>query len=1019
MNSLKSHLFVIACILVSLCSRAAAQSIVFGQVETATIASAAQSNSYTFSANANDVVDFTAVATSGTLSPEICLYNSVGKQLACAYPEGEYGSCSGGSTIEMNTVLLTTSGVYTMLVSDCSKTNTGNYALYAQRTNNPSGASNLPFGQTEAGTVSSAAQSNSYTFSANLNDEVDFTLVTTSGSFSPKIRLYNGSSGALISTAYPEGEYGSCSGGSTVEMNTVQIPATGSYTVLVGDCSDTNIGNYEIYSQLTDNPSGSANLPFGQTQTGTISLAAQNNSYTFTATATNVVNITGVTTKGSFSPKIRLYEPNGTQLSIAYPEGEYGSCSGGATVEMNTVTLPVTGVYSVLVGDCSDTNTGNYDIYSQLTNNPSGAAALPFAGTETGLIGSAAQSNSYNFSANANDVVDFTLTTTSGSFSPKIRLYNGSSGALIASAYPEGEYGSCSGGSTVELNTVALPATGAYTVLVGDCSDINTGNYDIYSQRTNNPSGPVGILWGQVQTGKVGFAAQSNTFSFNGSANDVVDFTLVTTSGTFSPKIRLYNPNGTQLASAYPEGEYGSCSGGSTVEMSGVTLPASGIFTILVGDCSDTLTGNYNLSSECFGTCPTSGAPVLSSLSPPSAVADSSGFTLTANGSNFLNGSVVQWNGSARATTFVSANQLTATILASDIVTPGPVPVTVLNPTAPVGPSNALTFSVDSATPAATPVFSPKAGKYKSAQSVTITDATAGALIYYTTNGTTPTTSSTPYNGAITVSANETIKAIAAATDYPNSAVASAIYMIEAATPMFSPKVGKYTSAQSVTITDATSGAVIYYTTDGTTPTTKSTQYTEAIAVSETETIKAIAAATGYANSAVASATYTIVAATPVLSPKAGRYKSSQSVTITDTTPGAVIYYTTDGTTPTTKSTQYVTAITVSTDETIEAIAVATGYSNSAVAKAIYTIVAATPVFSPKAGKYTTSQSVTITDTTSGAVIYYTTDKTTPTTKSTQYTGAITVSATETIKAIAVATGYANSAVATAVYTID
>ena len=156
-----------------------------------------------------------------------------------------------------------------------------------------------------------------------------------------------------------------------------------------------------------------------------------------------------------------------------------------------------------------------------------------------------------------------------------------------------------------------------------------------------------------------------------------------------------------------------------------------------------------------------------------------------------------------------------------------------------------------------------------------------------------------------------------------------------------------------------------------------------------------------------------------MLSPKAGRYKSSQSVTITDTTPGAVIYYTTDGTTPTTKSTQYVTAITVSTDETIEAIAVATGYSNSAVAKAIYTIVAATPVFSPKAGKYTTSQSVTITDTTSGAVIYYTTDKTTPTTKSTQYTGAITVSATETIKAIAVATGYANSAVATAVYTID
>jgi hypothetical protein len=85
-------------------------------------------------------------------------------------------------------------------------------------------------------------------------------------------------------------------------------------------------------------------------------------------------------------------------------------------------------------------------------------------------------------------------------------------------------------------------------------------------------------------------------------------------------------------------------------------------------------------------------------------------------------------------------------------------------------------------------------------------------------------------------------------------------------------------------------------------------------------------------------ATITLVAATPVFSPKAGKYSSPQSVTITDTTPGAVIYYTTNGTTPTTSSTEYSGAITVSTTETIKAIAVAIGYGNSAVAKATYTI---------------------------------------------------------------------------------
>lgn len=78
------------------------------------------------------------------------------------------------------------------------------------------------------------------------------------------------------------------------------------------------------------------------------------------------------------------------------------------------------------------------------------------------------------------------------------------------------------------------------------------------------------------------------------------------------------------------------------------------------------------------------------------------------------------------------------------------------------------------------------------------------------------------------------------------------------ATPTFSPDAGTYTEAQNVTISCATSGATIYYTTDGTNPTTSSSVYSSAIAVSETTTIKAMAAASGYNNSAVATAIYTI-----------------------------------------------------------------------------------------------------------------------------------------------------------------
>jgi hypothetical protein len=363
----------------------------------------------------------------------------------------------------------------------------------------------------------------------------------------------------------------------------------------------------------------------------------------------------------------------------------------------------------------------------------------------------------------------------------------------------------------------------------------------------------------------------------------------------------------------------------------------------------------------------------------------------------------------------------------------------------------------------AAPVFTPSAGSYTAAQTVTLSTATSPyAAIYYTTDGSTPTypitgttkaypVTPTPPNSqgnvnSITVSATETVKAIARATGYSAaSAVSSAAYTIgtpAAATPTFTPAGGVYTAAQSVTIgTTTTSGSpAIYYTTDGSTPTYPITGTTKlyggAITVSASETVNAIAAATGFSDSAVGSAIYTInlpAAATPTFTPAGGVFTAAQSVTIgtTTTTGSPAIYYTTDGSTPTypiTGTTKlYGGAITVSASETVNAIAAATGFSNSAVGSAGYTInnlpTAATPTFSVTAGTYTSVQSVAITTaTTAGSPkIYYTTDGSNPATSSTAilYSTAITVGVTETLNAVAEATGYNNSAIGTAAYTIN
>lgn len=161
------------------------------------------------------------------------------------------------------------------------------------------------------------------------------------------------------------------------------------------------------------------------------------------------------------------------------------------------------------------------------------------------------------------------------------------------------------------------------------------------------------------------------------------------------------------------------------------------------------------------------------------------------------------------------------------------------------------------------------------------------------------------------------------------------------ATPTASPVAGTYTSAQNVTLATDTVGAVIHYTTDGTTPTVNSTTYTVPVAISASKTLKAIATKSGMTNSGVLTAAYVIneqQVATPTASPAAGTYDSEKNVSLATATTGASIRYTTNGSTPTSASTLFGSPIKITKDTTIKAIALKTGMTNSNIMTAVYKI---------------------------------------------------------------------------------
>lgn len=156
----------------------------------------------------------------------------------------------------------------------------------------------------------------------------------------------------------------------------------------------------------------------------------------------------------------------------------------------------------------------------------------------------------------------------------------------------------------------------------------------------------------------------------------------------------------------------------------------------------------------------------------------------------------------------------------------------------------------------ATPTFSVAGGEYSEAKSVGISCATDGASVYYTIDGSTPTSSSTAYSSAIDITETTTLKAIAIKSGV-ESKVATATYtMNRPDAPTFDPEEGIFNAAFTLHLS-AADGATIYYTTNGDTPTSSSTEYSDGVSISTaTTTVKAIAVKSGL-TSDVASATYT------------------------------------------------------------------------------------------------------------------------------------------------------------------
>lgn len=297
--------------------------------------------------------------------------------------------------------------------------------------------------------------------------------------------------------------------------------------------------------------------------------------------------------------------------------------------------------------------------------------------------------------------------------------------------------------------------------------------------------------------------------------------------------------------------------------------------------------------------------------------------------------------------------------------------------------SGVFSFTVDP------PVINVASGTYNETFLVSITNLTDGSTFYYTTDGSTPTTSSSSIaNGAtIAITTNSvagtgtTLKVLPYKTSYAAASVLSRSYVLKVGTPVVSVPGGSFFNDTNVTVTvPATTNTTVKFTTNGTDPVAGDTTWTDG-AFGTDGTLKVRAFRDGFIDSDVPANLFTFTVATPSITPGSTNAINVLTTSVATATTGSVsLYFTTDGSAPTASSTLVSGAITVRTNTALRAIGIKAGYRNSAVASADYQIQVDAPSMTPNSGFYQDGATVNLTvGRLGGANIHYSVNGSDPT----------------------------------------
>ncbi|MEN6342197.1 MAG: RHS repeat-associated core domain-containing protein [Methanospirillum sp.] len=460
--------------------------LAFGTAQTATITTNGEMDTYTISGTEQDVLTVWLFgdwwnSRKGNL---LYLYRDDGLLVAQSRIDSWMGSDGNGWTARgYVSTPLPSPGNYVLLVGGAGSNwqISGTYQLYAQWTNRPANATQIAFGDYIAGSISTPGKVDAYTFAAQQGDPI-YVSLSTGQSVNRWLYAPNGTEMGLGGGEWWQREI------------SLIVPETGAYTIVVADDGgDQLTGDYGLYLQRLASPVNAAPIEFGQPINRSIDRMGQTYVYSLSGNAGDV--IVGRVGSLQFHPVVRVYDPSGTLLGD-YAD-EWNSDYSTPNLQEFTLSLPVSGTYTILIPELFGMNTGGYGLTIQRMNHPENTVSIGFKETVAGTFNTSAEIDTYVFGAQKGDLLhagsDSQFTDGNVAF---LRFYS-SNGTLLAASTPDSWWQGLS---------LKAPETGSYSLLVVGNRGGGTGPYtlDLSNER------PVQMLAGQSYRGNISADARTS-----------------------------------------------------------------------------------------------------------------------------------------------------------------------------------------------------------------------------------------------------------------------------------------------------------------------------------------------------------------------------------------------------------------------------------------------------------------------------------------------------------------------------